>query len=99
MKIWGMKGISAAKRQSPGKGQGGVGKMVAIKPCREKLPTPPVEIVCQRCGVKFLAKRYGTGRTRYCIECKVIVYDENKNKQRDQRREERRLAKAVRDRE
>lgn len=68
--------------------------MVAIKPYREKPPVPPVEIVCQRCGRKFFAKRHGTGKTRYCVECKVIVYYENQHRQRDQRREKRRLAKA-----
>lgn len=45
-------------------------------------PRPARELTCERCGVKFYIK--GLGRqAKYCIECKVIIYDERKKKVRD----------------
>ena len=54
--------------------------MVAIKPYREKPPPPSLEIVCARCGKIFYKRGRGKGRTKYCDDCRVILYYESKNK-------------------
>lgn len=56
--------------------------MVAIRPYREKPLRPLREITCERCGVKFLIRAQGRGRTKYCIECRVITYDDHKHRQK-----------------
>lgn len=40
-------------------------------------PKPAREITCKRCGIKFLVKGTGHGKTKYCIECKVDIYSEH----------------------
>ncbi len=47
-------------------------------------PTPAREITCERCGIKFYTKKSGV--TKYCMECKDIIYDEHhSNKAREKK--------------
>ncbi len=65
--------------------------MSAVNPYREKPPRPPKEVTCARCGIKFLIKTYGRGKIKYCVECRVIIYDEH-HKEMDKKRREMRRA-------
>lgn len=55
-------------------------------------PRPAREITCERCGAKFLVKGAGHSRDKYCVECKVEVYEENQKK-RDKKRKRQRTAR------
>ncbi len=44
---------------------------------QSKLPIPPKEVTCKRCGTEFLVEARGRGRIKYCIECRVDTYDEH----------------------
>ena len=60
--------------------------MAVIKPYREKLRHRPArEMTCIKCGVKFYVKGSG-GSAKYCIECRVEVYEENQKKRKKLRR-------------
>lgn len=65
--------------------------MAFIKPYREKPSPLAKEIICEKCGEKFYTKKPGQGKTKYCVDCKVIVFYEHEAELRKQNKEKRRL--------